>query len=215
MAAFNIGDEVEVVSTGESSTIEAVTKNIFRQERYKIVGNSTKFKESELRRATQSSYTTSSIIDPGTSPDLVTQVVLANVYMDQMDDIVQDVTEQNNAIEEIQTTIESIPEVVTEKASFVEERETRWEAPVSTESKSVDVDTSSSRSSSVDDSTSSWRSSSSDDSSSSWRSSSSDDSSSSSRWSSSSDDSSSSWSSSSSDSSSYDSGSSSSSSSDW
>ena len=214
--SYYVGEEVEVISTGEVSTIEAVTKNILRQERYKIVGNSTKYKESELRRYTSPTVYGNSITDTATSPDLVTQVVLANVYMDQMDDIVQEVTEHNNTIEELNTVIDSIPESKTEKVdTWVTERQDRWEAPVSTESKSVDVDTSSSRSSSVDDSTSSWRSSSSDDSSSSWRSSSSDDSSSSSRWSSSSDDSSSSWSSSSSDSSSYDSGSSSSSSSDW
>ncbi|UYE98924.1 hypothetical protein XbC2_529 [Xanthomonas phage XbC2] len=206
MAAFNVGEEVEVVSTGETSTIEAVTKNIWRQDRYKIFGNSTKFKESELRRVTQSAYTgaTSADLD---EPDIVSQVVLATVLMDQMDDINQDVANLNSTIPEPVVQTEAvIPETVTEKVtSYMEERQTQWEAPVSTESKSVDVDTSYSRSSSVDDSSSSWRSSSVDDSSSS-----------SSRWSSSSDDSSSSWSSSSSDSSSYDSGSSSSSSSsDW
>lgn len=202
--SYYVGEEVEVISTGEVSTIEAVTKNILRQERYKIVGNSTKYKESELRRYTSPTVYGNSITDTAGTPDLVTQVVLANVYMDQMDDIVQEVTEHNNTIEELNTVIESIPESKTEKVdTWTTERQERWEAPVSTESKSVDVDTSYSRSSSVDDSTSSWRSSSSDDSSSS------------SRWSSSSDDSSSSWSSSSSDSSSYDSGSSSSSSSDW
>lgn len=204
MAAFYVGEEVEVVSTGETSTIEAVTKNIWRQDRYKIVGNSTKFKESELRRVTKSAYTTSTELD---EPDIVSQVVLATVLMDQMDDINQDVSNLNSTIPEPAVQTETvIPETVTQKVtSYVEERQAQWEAPVSTESKSVDVDTSYSRSSSVDDSSSSWRSSSVDDSSSS-----------SSRWSSSSDDSSSSWSSSSSDSSSYDSGSSSSSSSsDW
>lgn len=173
--SYYVGEEVEVISTGEVSTIESVTKNIWRQERYKIVGNSTKFKESELRRYTSPTVYGNSVTDTVSNPDLVTQVVLANLYMDQMDDIVQEVTEHNNTIDELNTVIDSIPESKSEKVdTWITERQERWEAPVSTESKSVDVDTSSSRSSSVDDSTSSWRSSSSDDSSSSWSSSSSD-----------------------------------------
>lgn len=163
MSTFNVGDEVEVVSTGETGTIESVTKNLFRQERYKILGNSTKFKESELRRVTQSAYTGTSSTDASVDPDLATQVVLATVYMDQMNDVVQNVSDLNSTIPE-----QSIPESVTEKvSSYVDERQSQWETPVSTESKSVDVDTSYSRSSSSDDSSSSWRSSSSDDSSSS------------------------------------------------
>lgn len=144
--SYNVGEEVEVISTGVISTIESVSKNIWRQKRYKIIGNSTKYKERELRRVSHSTVNTiSNVIEP----DLTTQVVISSVYMDQSN-IVPNKNE---------------PTVITDPVS--EKSESNWVSPVSTETKPVDSSTSSWRSSSSDNSSSSSRwSSSSDDSSS-------------------------------------------------